>query len=83
MTEVHSSGLYCTGNGREIKKNINFKPTVFSPGGSSEAKCRRKRATISPQSPSSVVPGNCVTDVIYNLFITYFLMPIILKYIDI
>ena len=26
---------------------------------------------------------NCVTDVIYNLFITYFLMPVILKYIDI
>ena len=26
---------------------------------------------------------NCVTDVIYNLYITYFLMPIILKYIDI
>ena len=26
---------------------------------------------------------NCVTDVIYNLFITYFLMPIILKYIDV
>ena len=31
--------------------------TVFSPDGSSEAKCRRKRATISPQSPSSVVPA--------------------------
>ena len=25
---------------------------------------------------------NCVTDVIYNLFSTYFLMPIILKYLE-
>ena len=28
-------------------------------------------------------PRNCVTDIIYKFFITYFLMPIILKYIDI
>ena len=28
-------------------------------------------------------PLNYVTDVIYNFFITYFLMPIILKYIEV
>ena len=59
--EVHSIGLYCTGNGREIKKkSINFTATVFSPGGSSGAKSRRKRAPTSLKSPSSVVPVSCI-----------------------
>ena len=42
--------------GGNKKKSINFMATIFSPGGSSGAKCRRKRASTSPKSPSSVVP---------------------------
>ena len=57
VTEVHSIGLYCTGNGREIKKKVHkFNGDCFLARRLVRTKCRQKRAPTSLKSPSSVVP---------------------------